>query len=48
VDAEKDDLIHKGFAVDLKDKNATVEIETCARCHARRAPWAMATPSASA
>ena len=35
---KKDDLIHKGFAVDLKDKNATVEIETCARCHARRAP----------
>ncbi|WP_025110030.1 tetratricopeptide repeat protein [Pseudomonas sp. H1h] len=34
----KDDLIHKGFAVDLKDNNATVEIETCARCHARRAP----------
>lgn len=35
---KKHDLIHKGFAVDLKDKNATVEIETCARCHARRAP----------
>lgn len=35
---KKDDLIHKGFAVDLKDKNASVEIETCARCHARRAP----------
>lgn len=31
-------LIHQGFDVDLKDKNATVEIETCARCHARRAP----------
>ncbi len=35
---KKSDLIHAGFAVDLKDKNATVEIETCARCHARRAP----------
>lgn len=35
---KKTDLIHAGFAVDLKDKNATVEIETCARCHARRAP----------
>lgn len=32
------DLIHAGFDVDLKDKNTTVEIETCARCHARRAP----------
>lgn len=36
--ADKSDLIHAGFAVDLKDKNATVEIETCARCHSRRAP----------
>ncbi|QAX84966.1 hypothetical protein C2E19_14360 [Pseudomonas sp. DTU12.3] len=36
--AKKTDLIHQGFDVDLKDKNATVEIETCARCHARRAP----------
>ncbi|MFV0934762.1 tetratricopeptide repeat protein [Pseudomonas jessenii] len=36
--AKKDDLIHAGLAVDLKDKNATVEIETCARCHSRRAP----------
>lgn len=36
--AKKTDLIHAGFAVDLKDKDATVEIETCARCHARRAP----------
>ncbi len=35
---KKDDLIHKGFDVDLKDRNATVEIETCARCHSRRAP----------
>ncbi|WP_095079149.1 tetratricopeptide repeat protein [Pseudomonas sp. Irchel s3h17] len=35
---KKGDLIHAGFAVDLKDKNATTEIETCARCHARRAP----------
>ncbi|WP_053120647.1 tetratricopeptide repeat protein [Pseudomonas sp. P1.31] len=35
---KKGDLIHQGFDVDLKDKNATVEIETCARCHARRAP----------
>ncbi|MGY2167483.1 tetratricopeptide repeat protein [Pseudomonas gingeri] len=36
--AAKSDLIHKGFAVDLASKDATVEIETCARCHARRAP----------
>ena len=36
--AKKGDLVHKGFAVDLKDKNATVELETCARCHSRRAP----------
>lgn len=36
--ANKTDLIHAGFAVDLKDKDATTEIETCARCHARRAP----------
>jgi len=36
--AKKTDLIHAGFAVDLKDKNATTEIETCARCHSRRAP----------
>ncbi|MVV49872.1 tetratricopeptide repeat protein [Pseudomonas sp. PB120] len=36
--AKKTDLIHAGFAADLKDKNATVEIETCARCHSRRAP----------
>ena len=36
--ANKGDLIHAGFAVDLKDRNATVEIETCARCHSRRAP----------
>ncbi len=36
--AKKGDLVHAGFAVDLKDKNATVEIETCARCHSRRAP----------
>jgi predicted CXXCH cytochrome family protein len=35
---KKTDLIHAGFAVDLKDKDATVEIETCARCHSRRAP----------
>ncbi|KAE9640721.1 tetratricopeptide repeat protein [Pseudomonas sp. PB103] len=35
---KKGDLIHQGFDVDLKDKNAAVEIETCARCHARRAP----------
>ncbi|OLF54283.1 tetratricopeptide repeat protein [Pseudomonas chlororaphis] len=38
--ANKGDLIHAGFAVDLKDKDATVEIETCARCHSRRAPLA--------
>lgn len=36
--AKKSDLLHAGFAVNLKDKDATVEIETCARCHARRAP----------
>ncbi|WP_237886448.1 tetratricopeptide repeat protein [Pseudomonas sp. PGPR40] len=36
--AKKTDLIHAGFAVNLKDKDATVEIETCARCHSRRAP----------
>ncbi|WP_085656503.1 tetratricopeptide repeat protein [Pseudomonas sp. B11(2017)] len=36
--AQKGDLIHAGFAVDLKNRDATVEIETCARCHARRAP----------
>jgi predicted CXXCH cytochrome family protein len=36
--AKKTELIHAGFAVDLKDKDATVEIETCARCHSRRAP----------
>ncbi|MGB3126250.1 MAG: tetratricopeptide repeat protein [Pseudomonas sp.] len=36
--AKKGDLLHAGFAVDLKDKNANVELETCARCHARRAP----------
>ncbi|MCH4876697.1 tetratricopeptide repeat protein [Pseudomonas sp. TMW22090] len=36
--AKKGDLVHKGFAVDLKDQNATVELETCARCHSRRAP----------
>ena len=36
--AKKGDLIHAGFAVDLKDKDATIEIETCARCHSRRAP----------
>ena len=36
--AKKGDLPHAGFAVDLKDKDATVELETCARCHARRAP----------
>nr|WP_314639262.1 tetratricopeptide repeat protein [uncultured Pseudomonas sp.] len=36
--AKKGDLIHAGFAVDLRDKDATIEIETCARCHSRRAP----------
>lgn len=35
---KKGDMIHQGFDVDLMDKNATVEIEICARCHARRAP----------
>jgi tetratricopeptide (TPR) repeat protein len=28
----------KGFPVDLKGSDATIQIETCARCHARRAP----------
>lgn len=36
--AKNTDAVHAGFAVDLKDKDATVELETCARCHARRAP----------
>lgn len=36
--AKKTALPHAGFLVDLKDKDATLEIETCARCHARRAP----------
>ncbi|AIG01096.1 TPR domain protein [Pseudomonas fluorescens] len=36
--AKKSDLLHAGFTVDLKDKDATVELKTCARCHARRAP----------
>jgi predicted CXXCH cytochrome family protein len=36
--AKNTDAMHAGFAVDLKDKDATVELETCARCHARRAP----------
>ncbi|MHC8365583.1 tetratricopeptide repeat protein [Pseudomonas sp. ZT5P21] len=36
--AKRGDQIHAGFSVDLKDKDATVEIETCARCHSRRAP----------
>lgn len=36
--AKKTDLIHAGFDIDLKERNASVEIETCARCHARRAP----------
>lgn len=35
---KKGDLLHAGFTVDLKDKDATVELETCSRCHARRAP----------
>ena len=35
---ENNPLPHSGFDVDLKNKDATVEIETCARCHARRAP----------
>lgn len=35
---ENNPLPHSGFDVDLKSKDATVEIETCARCHARRAP----------
>ena len=35
---ENNPLPHSGFDVDLKSKDATVELETCARCHARRAP----------
>ena len=35
---ENNPLPHSGFEVDLKSKDATREIETCARCHARRAP----------
>ncbi|WP_339475395.1 tetratricopeptide repeat protein [Pseudomonas sp. RL_5y_Pfl2_69] len=35
---DKTGLPHSGFDVDLKNKDATSEIETCARCHARRAP----------
>ncbi|WP_070412148.1 tetratricopeptide repeat protein [Pseudomonas lundensis] len=31
-------LPQSGFDVDLKHTDATTEIETCARCHARRAP----------
>ena len=38
MERKKTDLIHAGFDVDLKDRNATTEIETCARCHSRRAP----------
>lgn len=36
--AGKSDLPHAGFDVDLNSKDSTAEIETCARCHARRAP----------
>jgi predicted CXXCH cytochrome family protein len=36
--AKPNDLLNAGFAVDLKNKDTTVEIETCARCHSRRAP----------
>ncbi|MDB6143553.1 MAG: hypothetical protein JWP80_2597 [Pseudomonas sp.] len=36
--AKPSGLANAGFAVDLKNKDATVEIETCARCHSRRAP----------
>ncbi|MEY9334576.1 putative CXXCH cytochrome family protein [Pseudomonas protegens] len=36
--ASKATLANAGFAVDLKAASATQEIETCARCHARRAP----------
>ena len=38
VVTDNNPLPHSGFDVDLKSKDATVEIETCARCHARRAP----------
>ena len=36
--AQKTAQPHAGFAVDLKAQDATTELETCARCHARRAP----------
>ncbi|WP_449432142.1 tetratricopeptide repeat protein [Pseudomonas putida] len=36
--AQQSPLANAGFTVNLKDKNATTEIETCARCHSRRAP----------
>lgn len=36
--AKQVNLPHAGFAVNMRDKDATVELETCARCHARRAP----------
>ncbi len=36
--AKQAPLANAGFTVNLKDKNATTEIETCARCHSRRAP----------
>lgn len=38
--AKQSPLANVGFTVNLKDKNATTEIETCARCHSRRAPLA--------
>lgn len=31
-------LVNAGFIGDLKNKDSTREIETCGRCHARRAP----------
>ncbi|MDB6051155.1 MAG: hypothetical protein JWR17_3901 [Pseudomonas sp.] len=36
--AKPNGLLNAGFAVNLKDKDSTTEIETCARCHSRRAP----------
>jgi predicted CXXCH cytochrome family protein len=36
--ANRSPVEHRGFVVDLGGKSAITEIETCARCHARRAP----------
>jgi tetratricopeptide (TPR) repeat protein len=34
----EDSAPRKGFLVDLGGESSTIEIETCARCHSRRAP----------